>query len=57
MQYEKLRQKMEKLKESIHGKQIKLKEVRLIDENGKQIGIVPLQEALRIANEKGLVYR
>ena len=35
-------------------KQIKAKEVRLIDENGKQIGIVPLQEALRIASEKGL---
>lgn len=35
-------------------RQIKAKEVRLIDENGKQIGIVPLQEALRIANEKGL---
>ena len=38
-------------------RQIRAKEVRLIDENGKQIGIVPLQEALRIANEKGLVYR
>ncbi|MFN4319993.1 MAG: translation initiation factor IF-3 [Aquificaceae bacterium] len=35
-------------------RQIRAKEVRLIDENGKQIGIVPLQEALRIANEKGL---
>jgi len=34
-------------------RQIRAKEVRLIDENGKQIGIVPLQEALRIANEKG----
>ena len=31
-----------------------LKRLRLIDENGKQIGLVPLQEALRIANEKGL---
>lgn len=35
-------------------RQIRAKEVRLIDENGKQIGIVPLQDALRIANEKGL---
>jgi len=35
-------------------RQIRAKEVRLIDENGKQIGIVPLQEALRIASEKGL---
>lgn len=35
-------------------RQIRAKEVRLIDENGKQIGIVPLQDALRIAEEKGL---
>ncbi len=35
-------------------RQIKAKEVRLIDENGKQIGIVPLKEALAIAEEKGL---
>ncbi|RMH79637.1 MAG: translation initiation factor IF-3 [Acidobacteria bacterium] len=35
-------------------RQIRAKEVRLIDEKGKQIGIVPLQEALRIASEKGL---
>lgn len=35
-------------------RQIRVKEVRLIDENGKQIGIVPIQEALRIASEKGL---
>lgn len=39
VQYEKLRQKMEKLKESIHGKQIKLKEVELEKENlQKEIG-------------------
>ena len=35
-------------------RQIRAKEVRLIDENGKQIGIVPLQDAIRIAEEKGL---
>ena len=35
-------------------RQIRAKEVRLIDEKGKQIGIVPLQDALRIAEEKGL---
>ncbi|MFN3946786.1 MAG: translation initiation factor IF-3 [Aquificaceae bacterium] len=35
-------------------RQIRAKEVRLIDEKGKQIGIVPLQEALRVAEEKGL---
>jgi len=35
-------------------RQIRAKEVRLIDETGKQIGIVPLEEALRMAEEKGL---
>ncbi|AEH22791.1 Translation initiation factor IF-3 [Thermodesulfobacterium geofontis OPF15] len=34
--------------------QIKAKEVRLIDPNGKQIGIVPLSEALRYAEDYGL---
>ncbi|MCX8029631.1 MAG: translation initiation factor IF-3 [Brevinematales bacterium] len=33
---------------------IRVPEVRLIDVDGKQIGIVPISEALRIANEKGL---
>lgn len=36
------------------GRQIKAPEVRVIDENGKQIGILPLNEALKIAEEKGL---
>jgi translation initiation factor IF-3 len=35
-------------------RQIRAKEVRLIDEAGKQVGIVPLEEALRMAEEKGL---
>jgi translation initiation factor IF-3 len=35
-------------------RQIRAKEVRLIDQDGKQIGIVSLQEALRIAEERGL---
>jgi len=35
-------------------RQIKAKEVRLVDQDGKQIGILPLQEALRIAEERGL---
>ncbi|MEN3028302.1 MAG: translation initiation factor IF-3 [Aquificaceae bacterium] len=35
-------------------RQIRAKEVRLIDEGGKQIGIVSLQDALRIAGERGL---
>jgi bacterial translation initiation factor 3 (bIF-3) len=34
--------------------QIKAKEVRLIDPNGKQIGIVSLSEALRYAEDYGL---
>ncbi|MFN3814121.1 MAG: translation initiation factor IF-3 [Aquificaceae bacterium] len=35
-------------------RQIRSKEVRLIDEAGKQVGILPLEEALRIAEERGL---
>ena len=35
-------------------RQIRAKEVRLIDENGQQVGIIPLEEALRIAEEKDL---
>jgi translation initiation factor IF-3 len=34
--------------------QIRVKEVRLIDENGQQVGIVPTNEALRLAEERGL---
>lgn len=33
---------------------IKAKEVRLIDENGKQLGIVPTSEAVRMAKERDL---
>lgn len=33
---------------------ITAREVRLIDENGNQIGIVPIEEALEVANRKGL---
>lgn len=35
-------------------RQIKAKEVRLIDQDGKQIGILALQDALKIASERGL---
>jgi len=35
-------------------RQIRAKEVRLIDTDGKQLGIFPLQEALRLAEERGL---
>lgn len=33
--------------------QIRSKQVRLIDINGEQLGIIPVNEALKIANEKG----
>ncbi|MFA5878315.1 MAG: translation initiation factor IF-3 [Candidatus Staskawiczbacteria bacterium] len=33
---------------------IRAKEVRAIDETGKQLGIIPLEEALRIAKERNL---
>jgi len=34
--------------------EINAKEVRLIDQDGKMIGVVPILQALRIAEEKGL---
>jgi translation initiation factor IF-3 len=34
--------------------EIRAKEVRLVDETGKQLGIYPVREALRLADEKGL---
>jgi len=33
---------------------IRFSPVRLVDENGEQLGIVPVEEALRIARSKGL---
>jgi len=35
-------------------RQIRAKEVRVIDENGQNLGIMPLKEALALAQEKGL---
>ncbi|SNZ07074.1 bacterial translation initiation factor 3 (bIF-3) [Persephonella hydrogeniphila] len=35
-------------------RQIRAKEVRLIDEKGQNLGVVPVEEALRIAEEKNL---
>ena len=35
-------------------RQIRAREVRLVDQEGKQVGILPIQEALRIAQERGL---
>lgn len=34
--------------------QIRIREVRLIGENGEQLGIMPTREALRLAYERGL---
>ncbi len=45
---------MSKLQEYRVNRQIRAREVRLIDETGTQVGIVPLREALSIAEEKGL---
>jgi translation initiation factor IF-3 len=42
------------LKKPLVNNQIRAKEIRLIDENGKQIGILLLEEALRIAGERNL---
>lgn len=33
---------------------IRIREVRLVDDEGKQVGVVPTEEALRMAQEKGL---
>ncbi|WP_083774231.1 translation initiation factor IF-3 [Ammonifex degensii] len=42
------------VKEHRINEEIRAREVRLIDTDGTQIGIVPLSEALRIAEERGL---
>ncbi|CFX53703.1 Translation initiation factor 3 [Syntrophomonas zehnderi OL-4] len=34
--------------------EIRVKEVRLVSEDGEQLGIVPIREALQIAQEKGV---
>ena len=34
--------------------QIRVREVRLVDENGEQMGVLPLQEALQLAQEREL---
>lgn len=42
------------MKKLLINRQIRAKEIRLIDENGKQLGIVPFQEAARLAIERKL---
>ncbi len=36
------------------GRQIKANQVRVIDENGKQVGVLDLNQALKMAEERGL---
>ncbi|HQJ93800.1 MAG TPA: translation initiation factor IF-3 [Syntrophorhabdaceae bacterium] len=43
------------IKDSINvNERVKAREVRLIDDEGKQLGIIPTSEALKIAKERGL---
>ncbi len=42
------------VKELLINNRIRAREVRLIGENGEQIGVVPLQKALQVAYERGL---
>jgi len=42
------------VKELLTNRRIRAKEVRLIGEDGEQLGVVPLQKALQIAYERGL---
>lgn len=42
------------LKRPLINKQIRATQIRVIDETGKQIGIFPLEEALRLAEERNL---
>ena len=41
-------------KKPLANNQIRAKEIRLIDENGSQLGILPIQEALQRAKERNL---
>ena len=42
------------LKDLRVNERIRAREVRLIDENGAQVGILPFREALQVAKDKGL---
>ncbi|WP_164473698.1 translation initiation factor IF-3 [Dethiobacter alkaliphilus] len=41
-------------KDTLVNEQIRAREVRVVDQEGNQLGIMPLKEALRIAGEKNL---
>ncbi len=42
------------IKKPLVNRQIRASEVRLIDDTGKQLGLIPLEEALKLAEERGL---
>ncbi|MFO7773712.1 MAG: translation initiation factor IF-3 [Dehalococcoidia bacterium] len=42
------------VKELLTNRRIRAREVRLIGEDGEQLGVVPLQKALQVAHERGL---
>ncbi len=42
------------IKKPLVNRQIRSSEVRLIDDTGKQLGLIPLEEALKLAGERGL---
>ena len=42
------------IKKPLANNRIRALQVRVIDENGKQLGVVPLQEALQLARERNL---
>ncbi len=42
------------IKKPLVNRQIKASEVRLIDDAGKQLGLIPLEEALKLAGERSL---
>ncbi len=45
--------KLKNIKKTFTNNQIRAREVRVIDETGKQLGILPLDEAIHIAKDRG----
>jgi len=42
------------LKKPLINNEIRAREVRLVDETGKQLGVIPLEQALQLASERNL---
>jgi translation initiation factor IF-3 len=53
-QWEKRRQTISRPVQTRVNERIRIREVRLIDENGEQVGIIPTFDALQMARERGL---